>query len=70
VSRLLGRLTLRFQDADSDTLQLPLLGLIDHALLKDVGAFRAYSPRALWVVSDKLNTVRLMILNSAGHWLL
>ena len=47
--------------------QTSSLGLSDHAILRDVGAMKVYAPRAPWAISDKLNAVRLMILDAAGH---
>jgi hypothetical protein len=47
--------------------QTSSLGLSDHAILKQVGGFKVHSPRAPWAVADKLNSVRLMVVDATGR---
>lgn len=47
--------------------QTSSLGLSDDKILKDIGHMQIYSPRAAWAISDKLNALRLLILDAAGQ---
>ena len=47
--------------------QTSSLGLSDHQILREVGAFQVYSPRAPWSIKDKVNSLRLMILDASNN---